>query len=374
MSQLKISIIDRKRAISGIVHESYARMLVASLTAEPESIGELEQAIHRFVTPESDWPALHFLGRGEDIEPFGDGVLAVDLGTRTILARLRETQIGKMGRVTIETKDESDFGLIYNLSNDWRFATTADSFNGRRRRSPFASHRNRRSDTRHQLFGTPLCEFVVERAATAANPDSQNAVADIHAEWLTTPQDSLSSRTPREVMLEKLSFIDDDLQARSLQWAVSGFEPPPLDPECAAYRFAGYGTHSLVVHYDYFRFLYAAAARKRVRSAGELYDLGLRWLEQPQPELSGRRPAEILENERRRKNNTAAPGDLPLDDDCPACREMVAHFDSPIFWHVDCSAMELERFEFSPYLRREEWEEQMRLIGFTEAEIAGMKT
>lgn len=371
MSQLKISIIDRKRAISGIVHESYARMLVASLTAEPETIGELEKAIHRFVTPESDWPALHFLGRGEDLDPFGDGVLAVDLGTRTILARLRETQIGKMGRVTIETKEDSDFGLVYQLSDDWRFATTAESFNGRRRRSPFASRRNRRSDTRHQLFGTPLCEFIFGRASSDSG---KTDAAECHVAWLTTPQEALSGQTPREILLEKLAFIDADLQARSLQWAVSGFEPPPLDAESAAYRYAGYGTHSLVVHYDYFRFLFSAAEQGRVASSDELYDLGLRWLGTPQSEFSDRRPGDVLENERQRINNTAAIGDLPLDDDCPMCREMVAHFDSPIFWHIDCSAMEMERFEFSPYLRREEWEEQMRLIGFTEAEIAGTQT
>lgn len=372
MSQLKISIIDRKRAISGIVHETYGRMLVAALTAEPETISELEKAIHRFVTPESDWPALHFLGRGEDVEPFGDGILAVDLGTRTILAQLRETKIGKTGQVTIETKEESDFGLTYQLSDDWRFASTPETFNGRRRRSPFAARRNRRSDTRHQLFGTPLCEYISERSVE--NRRAKTDPADEHARWLMSPQDALAGRSPREVLLEKLPFIDMDLQSRSLQWAVSGHEPPPLDPDSAAYRYAGYGTHSLVVHYDYFRFLWSAASNGAARNADELYDLGLRWLETPLDDLSGRRPGEVLENERRRKNNTASLTDLPLDDDCPLCREMVSHFDSPIFWHLDCSSMETERFEFSTYLRREDWEAQMRLIGMTEAEIAAINS
>lgn len=48
MSEIRINIIDQNQTISGEMNGSFGYVLIASLTAEPETIGELETALQRF--------------------------------------------------------------------------------------------------------------------------------------------------------------------------------------------------------------------------------------------------------------------------------------------------------------------------------------
>ena len=52
MSEIQLVIYDREQARGGHLHGSDVERVVASLAAEPETIGELEAALTRFVGPE----------------------------------------------------------------------------------------------------------------------------------------------------------------------------------------------------------------------------------------------------------------------------------------------------------------------------------
>ena len=72
---------------------------------------------------------------------------------------------------------------------------------------------------------------------------------------MMTPRDDLRGQRPREVLLARRDAIAWDMQDREMQWSHEGECPRGLDPDSAAYRFGGFGTHELVTYYDMVRFL-----------------------------------------------------------------------------------------------------------------------
>ena len=79
MSEIRINIIDNSQTISGDIHGSFGDVLVAALTAEPETVEELECAIQRFIRRESDKSFFSWFRRGENFEPWDAGLLVIDL-------------------------------------------------------------------------------------------------------------------------------------------------------------------------------------------------------------------------------------------------------------------------------------------------------
>jgi hypothetical protein len=187
-----------------------------------------------------------------------------------------------------------------------------------------------------------------------------------------TPRADLQGRTPREVILQKLSFIDLDLQMREFHWTLVGEGPPPLLRESPAYRFGGFGTHEYVLYYDLVRHLLEACWERLQRrdpidqaDSDWLKDIETAWLNTPQSELSDRVPGFIIECERRRVPMAVSAESMFLDDNCEFC--VAAREEGGVaFWHLDGCNIE-DRFEFSTHLTRGEWEkEQEEWRTFTE--------
>ena len=51
MSEVKLNLVDAEQTLVGTVHGSIADACVAALSAEPETIAELEAALARYVKP-----------------------------------------------------------------------------------------------------------------------------------------------------------------------------------------------------------------------------------------------------------------------------------------------------------------------------------
>src|SRR6185503_17408362 len=51
MSEVKLNLVDAERVLHGTIHGSVADYCVAALSAEPETIAELEAALARYVKP-----------------------------------------------------------------------------------------------------------------------------------------------------------------------------------------------------------------------------------------------------------------------------------------------------------------------------------
>src|SRR5437762_1221307 len=83
MSEVKLLVRDASRSIAGTIHGSSADRLVAALTAEPETIEELDQAVRRFERRDhaSCFSCFH---EGDDDEPWDAGVVIIDLAARLV--------------------------------------------------------------------------------------------------------------------------------------------------------------------------------------------------------------------------------------------------------------------------------------------------
>lgn len=220
-------------------------------------------------------------------------------------------------------------------------------------------------DARPVLYGA-VTEFIVKECLAARASNSEDPIAEIHARWLMTPRDDLRGQSPRDVVLMKREFIDFDLYSRELQWTFVGEPAPCLPHDSTAYRFAGFGTHEVVVYYDMVRLLLSECWKRvseetNVPVAEEVARLELikaDWLERPEPEFSGKRPAYVLECERKRLPLIMSAKEAVIDEDCPVCQAVGEEF-MPMFWHLDGCNMD-DDFPFSFYRTRAEWEEAER--------------
>lgn len=78
MSEVKLNLVDARQTLVGTVHGSIADACVAALSAEPETIAELEAALARYVRPINQFKVFgSFRPRAEiDIEPWDAGVVS----------------------------------------------------------------------------------------------------------------------------------------------------------------------------------------------------------------------------------------------------------------------------------------------------------
>lgn len=362
MSEIRINILDNFQTISGDIHGSFGDVLVASLTAEPETIEELEIAIQRFIKRESDWSIFRNFKKREDFESYDAGLLVIDLVSKVIMADSTYSYYSKEGTVWIKTGEDEDFNLPYRLSDDWKHVSSMPEFAFQQIKKREERLKNLKGfGVREILFGKPLCLFIVTEYSANKDSADENLFTEIHAKWLMTWRDDLHGQTPREVLLEKQKFISSDLHSRSLQWSFTRLEPPPISPDTNAYKFAGFGTNEFVVYYDLFRYLLGECFEKEITNADVLEQIADDWLNNPQPDFSGRTPASIIKAERQRINLTASAHECLIDEDCEVCQMMAVDFiDMPMFWGLDGSNMEYDRFEFSFDKTREEWEAKQR--------------
>ena len=411
MSEVRINLSDANQILHGEVHGSVGDRLVAALSAEPETLAELEAALARYEKPDPEFPAFRFLTKTSDIDkrPWDAGVVVIDLAARIVAVESVYSNPGLEGEVSYHNGDhETDIRVQYRLPDDWLFVRSIEEYEVlfRNRSQQRAAHPP--LDTRSILYGRPLIEWIImavrdqqpaisrilksfadlgesnKRTEGEEQPDQldldglqqqiSTQLSTIHARWLLTPREDLFGKTPREVLLAKQDLIDYDLHTRAMQWSLMNEGPPCLSTDSFAYRFGGFGTHEWVIYYDLLRKLIWHALNSVTANGGALLpltdvekaaqrleDVRDRWLNEPQSEYDDRTPANIIENERRRLPIAIQPKDMIVDEDCPMCQMMADEiaFPGPGFWHLDGTHMD-DEFAFSWFRTREEWEEEQR--------------
>lgn len=413
MSCIRLNLIDFSQIVSGEVHGSIGDAVIAALSAEPETIHELELALARFIKPTEGWSPFASLRAGENFEPYDAGLVIVDLAARIIMLDSTYSapmpisdRAGEDTAVQIDSDDEqesfmtgervpedaferaeaffkrsspqtyglryhngehlTDLVLPYRLPEDWIILRSAPEYEGacgdRRANRQLIDWR----DPREVLFGKPLITFLADAVISAANPGCEDLFTDIHIKWLVTKRDDLGGRSPRDVLLAEKEFIDFDLHSRQLQWSFVGECPPPLLPTAQAYRYSGFGTHEIVIYYELVRLLLAECSKrvgveKEVSVEDEVERLDQIknvWLETPSHDYQGKAPGLVIEWERRRIPMAISGKEAMIDEDCPVCQHMAEDLE-PYFWNLDGSGMD-DRFEFSFYETIEEWEAERR--------------
>lgn len=390
MSEVKLNLTDFQQTIQGTIHGSIVDSCVAALSAEPETIAELEAALSRYIKPVNGISRFAWFRIDTEIDeqPWDAGIVIIDLAARIVAVESTYSQPGPNGQVDYHDGEcATDISVFYRVPDDWLFLNSVEEFLALRKER----HQRRLStpplDTRTILFGRPLLEFMANAVAKASGSEEAKA---IHIRWLMTSRDDLRGKSPREVLLEKQDFIDYDLHTRSMQWSFQGEGPPCLAMDSFAYLFAGFGTHEWVIYYDLIRHLLSKTFDHleqtpvcRGSDVIDQADLGAQpidkvkfveqeiarlerikrdWLETPQEEYGGRTPAILIQNERRRLPITISGRELIIDEACPVCQMMAAESElchEVSFWHLDGSHMD-DDFAFSPFLTREEWDVDRR--------------
>ncbi len=387
MSEVRLVICDAHREVQAKQHGSFADRVIAALSAEPETIEELDAALERFMARGKGTFFGGFSASGGE-RPHDAGLVIVDLAARLVVCDSTYSAANPEGVVEYhDGNSATDLGVGYHLSDDWLLSDDATDW-----RVQAAERRLRRAaepplDVRKVVYGEPLLRFIAGECLEAfhgqgmpakadwADPAYQreyDLVRDIHVRWMMESRHDLRGQSPRQAMLAKRDFICADLQDRELQWSRTGQCPPGLNRDSAAYRLAGFGTHELVSYYELAREL-MWACRHNVADcesskpeglnredfiAGEIERLAeMRewWFDSPDPEFHGRTPRSIMHNERVRIPEAMSPEESIVDPDCPFC-EMQAELPGPVFWHLDGSGMD-DDFAFSLWHEtRDEWE------------------
>jgi hypothetical protein len=368
MSEVRLNILDARRSIYGTVHGSIADSVVAALSAEPETIEELQYAVGRFIKPVAN--ELFFVGfdHGTNEEPWDAGIVLVDLAARIVATESSYSIPLAEGQVEYHNGAQAtDICLPYRVPDDWLFILSVAEYETicGRRRAERATYQP--LDARPVLYEA-VAEFIVRECFAVCNLNLEDPIVEIHTKWLMTPRPDLGGKSPREVMLLKRDFVDADLQSRELQWSFVGEPAPCLKRNSSAYRFAGFGTHEVVIYYELLRLLISKCWRrarnwKNITMADEvarLEQIKTKWLERPHPDFFGKSPAYIVECERKRLPLIMSAKEMVIDDDCPFCRAMAA-LNKPGFWHLDGCNMD-DAFPFSFHRTRDEWDaEKLRI-------------
>lgn len=420
MSELKLNLIDAQQILHGTIHGSVADSAVAALSAEPETLAELEAAMGRFIKPiTANSPfALFQPGRQIDDNPWDAGIVIIDLAARLVAVESTYSLPEPAGHVPYHDGTKAtDVNVMYHLSEDWIFVHSTAEYLAlaEQRRKERAA--NPPLDAREVLYGRPLLKWIgetinstevtalwsvlarqhvlhddpvntIETPAHSSDIESEqdgetNLISVIHARWLMTPREDLRGQSPREVLFAKRDFIDFDLNSREMQWSFLDEGPPCLSVDSFAYRFAGFGIHEWVIYYDLVRHLLWSAltcqrscnetaqpsiASNDIESAiAQLEEIKTAWLERPNDDYDCKTPAILIENERKRLPIAMTPREMIVDENCPTC-QMFANDPSfgVGFWHLDGCNMD-DDFAFSHQRTREEWEaERLEWQAFSE--------
>ncbi|MEP6568645.1 MAG: hypothetical protein ABJC10_02640 [Acidobacteriota bacterium] len=394
MSEVKLNLVDAERVLSGTIHGSVADACVAALSAEPETLAELDAALARYIKPDDS--SSHFASfhshdcpansRPElNAEPWDAGIVVIDLAARVVASESSYSQPGPEGEVRYHDGQAStDVSVLYRVPDNWLFVNSIDAYRWSRDRRIRERAANPSFDARPILFGRPMLEFIVNvyrslpaqtrsafvsqaQSTTARDEVIQEALAKeitaMHARWLLTPRTDLRGQSPREVLLAHQDHIDHDLHTRSLQWSLQNEGPPCVGKGSFAYRFAAFGTHQWVLYYDLVRYLICTVIELNSEAGANqivttLDEIKTDWLESPQPHLDGHVPAIIIDNERKRLPQALHPREMIIDDDGPICQMFGDETGPPDmgvgFWHLDGSHMD-DGFAFSSCRTHEEW-------------------
>lgn len=296
MSEVKLNLIDAQQVLHGTIHGSVADSAVAALSAEPETIAELEAALARFQKPISSCRPFAIFHSGTDIDevPWDAGIVIIDLAARIVASESTYSCPAPEGEVRYHDGEKStDYSIAYRVPEDWVFLHSVEEYLGLYQERSLERAANPPLDAREILYGRPLLEWIVETinregpalwSALERKPSHDdisdvpmdydtNPISLIHARWLMTQREDLRGQSPRDVLFAKRDFIDFDLNSREMQWSFLDEGPPCLSVDSFAYRFAGFGIHEWVIYYDLVRHLLWSALLCQRLSSSDIAEL-----------------------------------------------------------------------------------------------------
>ena len=161
MSEVRLVIRDATRDIHATHDEEFAECVVAALSAEPETIEELDVALERYVTP-GEWSNFRGFAAGVDDRPHDAGIVIVDLPARLVVSDALFSSVAESDSDENDEDDDcvADRSPPRRLSDDWQLSSDVSGWRElaeARRRERLA---NPPLDARAVLYGESLVEFI----------------------------------------------------------------------------------------------------------------------------------------------------------------------------------------------------------------------
>ena len=170
MSEIKLNLTDAQHTISGTIHGSVADACVAALSAEPETITELEAALARYQKPTGDISPFEWFRKASEIDTvsWDAGIVVIDLAARIIASESTYSKPGRQGEVRYhDGVCGTDTSIFYRLPDDWLFLDSIEEYECLRERRRQERAATPRVDARDVLYGRPLLEWIVRAVYTS---------------------------------------------------------------------------------------------------------------------------------------------------------------------------------------------------------------
>src|SRR6266545_1065031 len=218
MSEVRLYVIDSEHVIRGTIHGSIADAAVAALSAEPETIAELEASLARYIRPLDDvslfatfrpimdaGPSLvssctaNTAGRSSlgclvDGEPWDAGVVIIDLAARIVASESSYSLAQPQGEVVYHDGTKATgVAVLYRVPNDWLFVYSVAGYEAVRDERCLQRAAHPPLDARAVFYGSALNEFIIAQCLAAFEREPKNAnraVAEERSEQRTGARDT----------------------------------------------------------------------------------------------------------------------------------------------------------------------------------------
>ena len=191
MSEIKLNLIDTQNMLHGTIHGSVADAVVAALSAEPETIAELQAALERYIKPidkASPFALFHADSRIDE-RPWDAGIVVVNLAARIVASESTYSQPAPQGQVDYHNGvSATDIPVLYRLRDDWLFLDSIRQYECLREQRCRERAATSPLDVRAVLYGRPLLEFIVRECLALNYRIESDLVKDVEKDEIKACQ------------------------------------------------------------------------------------------------------------------------------------------------------------------------------------------
>ncbi len=230
MSMISLTVQDPKQSRHAVVDEHLAHAMIASVSADPETLSEWQAALTRFIHPQIASELLSHWSLGPGWQKAQDPICVIDLAGRMVVSSWEhELDEGVAATPYVSVQGPSERWYAYHLSDEWLLTSDLQYWSTLSQQRREQRLRQPRIDLRQILYGDPLLEFLVDESLAVVTPDptclpfdcieealhgacpldnaAYRAAREIHARWLTSPQPTLQGHSVRDQMLSQRVHI-----------------------------------------------------------------------------------------------------------------------------------------------------------------------
>ncbi|MFT5523737.1 MAG: hypothetical protein ACI9HK_001685 [Pirellulaceae bacterium] len=346
-TDVTVNLVFEDQSFHKQVSDFEALAIYATVSVEPESLGDLETGLERYCSQQRAEEICQEWQTGLN-EPHNAATLILDFTAH--IAAVKELPFDP--RVpTLQYDEDTTTRCEFSWPDDWLIFDEQDYCDWAKEAKQERQKRQaiRRLEMRSVLYDT-FVEFALAEAQRAGDKFD---VVETHKKWLVTKRSDLLSKSPRDWLIFNYDHLQRDLGAQESFWLARKKQPPVIDVKSNAFRYAFFGPHEFVTYYEMCRHV-------------------LEWLADIEPQPRNEITLELVVGERNSWLNTLHNGFVPSyvihqerkrfplinheeqdNHDCPICRMTGSHGFG--FWHLFGEAMDFD-FEFTPCKTRDDWE------------------